>query len=93
MGIELVTGALILVSVFVPAALCVVMPLTVCAAFWALLDRTPLNLLLALAALALNAWLMFAYLDYYKGVLQRHALSIGELPQASAVGEPMGAHR
>jgi len=91
MGIELVTGALILVGVFAPAALCVVMPLTVCAAFWALLDHTPLNLLLGLAALALNAWLMLAYLDYYKGVLERHALAIGEEPNASAAGEAVGA--
>jgi uncharacterized membrane protein YphA (DoxX/SURF4 family) len=68
MGIELVTGALILIGVFVPAALCVVMPLSVCAAFWALLDHTPLNLLLGLLALVLNAWLMLAYLDSYKGV-------------------------
>jgi uncharacterized membrane protein YhaH (DUF805 family)/uncharacterized membrane protein YphA (DoxX/SURF4 family) len=78
MGIELVTGALILVGVFVPAALCVVMPLTVCAAFWALLDHQPLNLLLGLGALALNALLMFAYIDYYKGVLARQALAVGE---------------
>jgi uncharacterized membrane protein YhaH (DUF805 family)/uncharacterized membrane protein YphA (DoxX/SURF4 family) len=78
MGIELVTGALILVGVFVPAALCVVMPLTVCAAFWALLDHQPVNLLLGLGALALNGLLMLAYLDYYNGVLQRHALAVGE---------------
>ncbi len=78
MGIELVTGALILIGVFVPAALCVVMPLSVCAGFWALLDHQPLNLLLGLAAIALNGLLMLAYLDYYRGVLQRHALAIGE---------------
>jgi uncharacterized membrane protein YphA (DoxX/SURF4 family) len=78
MGIELVTGALILIGVFVPAALCVVMPLSVCAAFWALLDHQPLNLLLGLAAIALNGLLMLAYLDYYKGTLQRHALAVGE---------------
>ena len=41
MGIQLVTGALILIGVFVPAALCVVMPISVCAAFWALLDHRP----------------------------------------------------
>jgi len=78
LGIELVTGALILVGVFVPAALCVVMPLSVCAAFWALLDHQPLNLLLGLGALALNGLLMLAYIEYYKGVLQRHALAVGE---------------
>ncbi|HUO67337.1 MAG TPA: hypothetical protein VMV37_07365 [Gammaproteobacteria bacterium] len=93
MGIELVTGALILVGVFVPAALCVVMPLCVCAAFWALLDHTPLNLLLGLGVLALNAWLMLAYLDYYKGVLERHALAVGEEPQAPATGAALGTLR
>jgi len=93
MGIELVTGALILVGVFVPAALCVVMPLTVCAAFWALLDHTPLNLLLGLVALALNAWLMLVYIGYYNGVLQRHSLAIGEKPDGLAVGEPLGIPR
>jgi uncharacterized membrane protein YphA (DoxX/SURF4 family) len=90
LGIELVTGALILIGVFVPAALCVVMPLSVCAAFWALLDHSPVNLLLGLGALVLNAFLMLAYLDYYKGVLQRRALAIGEasdaLPTPAAVG-------
>lgn len=78
MGIELVTGALILIGVFVPAALCVVMPLSVCAAFWALLDHQPHSLLFGLVALALNGLLMLAYIDYYKGVLQRQALAIGE---------------
>jgi len=78
MGIELVTGALILVGVFVPAALCVVMPISVCAAFWALLDHQPLALFLGLAAIALNGLLMLAYLGYYQGVLQRHALAVGE---------------
>jgi uncharacterized membrane protein YphA (DoxX/SURF4 family) len=77
-GIELVTGALILIGVFVPAALCVVMPLSVCAAFWALLDHQPVSLILGLGAVALNGLLMLAYIDYYKGVLQRHALAFGE---------------
>jgi uncharacterized membrane protein YhaH (DUF805 family) len=80
MGIELVAGALILVGVFVPAALCVVMPLSVCAAFWALLDHQPLSLVLGLGAIALNGLLMLAYIGYYKGILQRHALAIGEQP-------------
>jgi uncharacterized membrane protein YphA (DoxX/SURF4 family) len=78
-AIELVTGALVLIGVLVPLALCVVMPLSVCAAFWALLDHQPLNLILGLAAIALNGLLMLAYIDYYKGVLQqRHALAVGE---------------
>jgi hypothetical protein len=74
----MVTGALILVGVFVPLALCVVMPLSVCAAFWGVLDHQPLTLLLGLAALALNGLLMLAYIDDYKGVLQRQALAVGE---------------
>jgi uncharacterized membrane protein YphA (DoxX/SURF4 family) len=79
MGIELVTGALILIGVFVPLALCVVMPLTVCAAFWAVIVEHGIGVsLLALAALALNGLLMLAYIDYYRGVLQRRALAVGE---------------
>jgi hypothetical protein len=79
MGIELVAGALILIGIFVPLALCLVMPLTVCAAFWAVIVEHGLGVsLLALAALALNGLLMLAYIDYYRGVLQRRALAVGE---------------
>jgi uncharacterized membrane protein YphA (DoxX/SURF4 family) len=78
MAIELVTGALILIGVFAPAALCVVMPISVCAAFWAILDHRPSGLALGLGAVALNGLLMLAYIGYYKGVLQRHALALGE---------------
>jgi len=78
-AIQLVTGALILVGVFVPVALCVVMPISVCVAFWAvILDHQPLTAFLGLAVIALNGLLMLAYIDYYKGVLQRHALAVGE---------------
>jgi uncharacterized membrane protein YphA (DoxX/SURF4 family) len=78
-AIQLLTGALILAGIFVPLALCVVMPITVCVAFWALiLEHQPLAAFLGLAALALNGLLMLAYIDYYKGVLQRHALAVGE---------------
>jgi uncharacterized membrane protein YphA (DoxX/SURF4 family) len=79
MAIELGTGALILIGVFVPAALCVVMPISVCAAFWAILEHRPLALGLGLAAVALNGLLMLAFIDYYKGVLQRRALAVGEV--------------
>ena len=79
-AIQLVTGALILAGVFVPVALCVVMPISVCAAFWAvILDHQPLGSILGLAAIALNGLLMLAYIDYYKGVLQRRALAVGEV--------------
>ena len=78
-GIQLVAGALILAGVFTPFALCAVMPVSVGAAFWTvILEHQPLGALLGLAAVALNALLMVAYLDYYKGVLLRHSLSYGE---------------
>ena len=41
MLIELVAGALILLGFFVPAALCVVMAVSTCALFWAILDHQP----------------------------------------------------
>lgn len=79
MTIELVTGALILAGVFVPVALCVVMPVTTCALYWSLiLDHQALGALLALVALALNGGLMLAYLDYYRDTLRRHAPTLGE---------------
>jgi uncharacterized membrane protein YphA (DoxX/SURF4 family) len=78
MLIELVAGALILVGVFVPAALCVVMAVSTCGLFWAILDHQPLSLALGLAAFALNGVLMLAYLDYFKGALQRAPLTLGE---------------
>ena len=82
MAIELVTGALILAGFFVPLALCVVMPVSTCALYWAvILDHQPLGAVLALAAFALNGLLMLAYIDYYKGYggpLQRRTLALGE---------------
>jgi uncharacterized membrane protein YhaH (DUF805 family)/uncharacterized membrane protein YphA (DoxX/SURF4 family) len=78
MLIELVAGALILVGYFVPAALCVVMAVSTCALFWAFLDHQPLTLALGVAAFALNGVLMLAYLDYYRGALERAPLTLGE---------------
>jgi uncharacterized membrane protein YhaH (DUF805 family)/uncharacterized membrane protein YphA (DoxX/SURF4 family) len=78
MLIELVTGALILTGFFVPAALCVVMPVSTCALFWSILDHQPLSLPFGLAGFALNGLLMLAYLGYYQGALQRTALTLGE---------------
>jgi hypothetical protein len=78
-GIQLVAGALILTGIFLPFALCAAMPVSVGAAFWTVvLEHQPLGAALGLLAVALNALLMFAYLDYYRGVLQRHSLSYGE---------------
>jgi uncharacterized membrane protein YhaH (DUF805 family)/uncharacterized membrane protein YphA (DoxX/SURF4 family) len=82
MLIQLVTGALLLTGLFAPAALCVLMPTSTCALYWALLEHQPLPLLLALLAFALNGLLMLAYLGYYQGALQRSALSLGESGQA-----------
>jgi len=80
MAIQLVTGALILTGLFVPVALCVVMPISTCALFWALiLDHQPLGAALAVAAFALNGLLMLASVEYYRGALQQHALMVGEL--------------
>jgi uncharacterized membrane protein YhaH (DUF805 family) len=79
MTIQLVTGALILTGFFVPIALCVVMPVSTCALFWAVvLDHQPLGALLAVVAFALNGLLMLAYLGYYRGALQRQAITYSE---------------
>src|SRR4029077_9793906 len=78
MLIELVTGARILTGFFVPAALCVVMPISTCALYWSILDHQPLGLLFGLAAFRLNGLLMLAFLEYYQGALQRTALTLGE---------------
>jgi uncharacterized membrane protein YhaH (DUF805 family)/uncharacterized membrane protein YphA (DoxX/SURF4 family) len=78
MLIELVAGALILLGYFVPAALCVVMAVSTCALFWAILDHQALSLTLGFVAFALNGLLMLAYLPSYKGALQRAPLTLGE---------------
>lgn len=79
MTIELVAGALILTGFFVPVALCVLAPVLTCAVYWTVvLEHQPLGALLALAALALNGLLMLAHIDYYKAMLQRSALALGE---------------
>jgi len=79
MTLQLLAGALILTGLLVPAALCVLMPISTCALFWAvILDHQPLYMALALAAFALNGLLMLAYLRYYQGTLQRHTLALGE---------------
>jgi uncharacterized membrane protein YhaH (DUF805 family)/uncharacterized membrane protein YphA (DoxX/SURF4 family) len=79
MAMQVVLGALILAGVFVPAALALLMAISTCAVFWAvLLEHSALHGLLALVAFALNGLLMLAYLPYYKGVLARHALAVAE---------------
>jgi uncharacterized membrane protein YphA (DoxX/SURF4 family) len=79
MVIETITGAMILIGVMVPVALCVVMPVSVCGAYWAvILEREPVGAALALLAVGLNALLCLAYIDYYKGMLVRSAPMLGE---------------
>lgn len=86
MAIQLVAGALILAGVLVPVALCVVMPVSTCAVYWSvILDHQTLGGVLALVALALNGFLMLAYIEYFRGALQRHALMAGELPGDHAI--------
>ncbi len=78
-AIQLIGGALVLAGVFTPFALCALMPVSTCAAYWAVvLEHEPVGALLALVAFALNGLLMLAYVDYYKGVLARYAPTLGE---------------
>lgn len=79
MVIQSVAGVLLLAGLFVPAALCVLMPVSTCALYWSLvLEHRPLVALLALLVFALNGLLMLACLDRYRGVLERHATTLGE---------------
>src|SRR6185312_13711850 len=49
MAVQLVTGALILTGVFVPVALCVVMPISTCALYWSvILDHQALGAVFAI---------------------------------------------
>ena len=94
MTIQLVAGALILSGLFVPLALCVLMPISTCALYWSvILDHQPLGTVLALAAFALNGLLMLAYLDYYRDALTRRAPALGEsghVPFDSVFANPNG---
>lgn len=93
MAVQLVTGALILAGLFVPLALCVVMPISVCAVYWSvILEHRPLGAGLALLALALNGLLMLAYLDYYRGTLERYAPTLGEGQQGGMSYEALFAN-
>lgn len=93
MVIELVAGALILAGFFVPVALCVLMPVSTCALYWAvILDHQPLGAVLALAAFALNGLLMQANLEYYGGALQRYALTLGEAAGGRSVFDSLFAN-
>lgn len=93
MGIQAAAGAFILAGVFVPAALCVQMPISVCTAYWAvILEHDPVWGGLALAAVALGGLLMLAHLDSYGGVLERHPLALGETSGNAANYEDLFAN-
>jgi uncharacterized membrane protein YhaH (DUF805 family) len=84
MLIQLVGGALIILGVFVPAALAVMMPVSTCALYWSVvLDQDPQLWLVALTAFALNGLLMLAHLPFYRGALEKHALTLGESREES----------
>jgi uncharacterized membrane protein YphA (DoxX/SURF4 family)/uncharacterized membrane protein YhaH (DUF805 family) len=77
--VQLVAGALLLAGILVPLALVAQLCIGTCALFWALiLEHSPLGALLTLVAFALNGLLMVAYLPYYRELLQRRTLAIGE---------------
>ncbi|MFM1887185.1 MAG: hypothetical protein RL026_2342 [Pseudomonadota bacterium] len=79
MALQGVAGLLLLTGIWIPAALCVVMPVSTCTLYWALfLDRSPGTAALAVVVFALNGLLMLAWLDHYRGALQRHAPACGE---------------
>ena len=97
MIIQMVAGAFILTGLFVPVALCVVMPVSVCAAYWSvILERDPAGAALAAACVGLNGLLMLAYIDYYKDMLrERGSLAFGETEvgaktYASVFADPTG---
>jgi hypothetical protein len=79
MLIQMVGGALLMLGVFVPAALALMMPVTTCALYWSVvLDGDPMLAILAIAAFAVNGLLMLGHLRFYRGALEKHALTLGE---------------
>ena len=80
MVIQLVCGIVVLSGFYVPVALCVAMPISVCAAYWSvILERDPVGAALGASLAGLNGLLLLAYFDYYKDMLrERGALTFGE---------------
>lgn len=79
MAIQLAAGLLVLLGLFMPLALAVVLPVNLCALYWALvLERDPLWALLAAVALCLGGLLMLAHMHCYRAMLARRPLAIGE---------------
>lgn len=79
--VQLIAGVLLLANLLVPLALCAQMMITSNALFWAvILEKSPLGTVAALVVFALNGLLMLAYLPYYKAILPRYSLALGENP-------------
>jgi hypothetical protein len=79
MLIQMVGGGLLILGVFVPAALAVMMPVSTCALYWSVvLDGDPMLASLAIVAFVANGLLMLAHLRFYGGALEKHALTLGE---------------
>jgi uncharacterized membrane protein YphA (DoxX/SURF4 family) len=77
--VQMVAAVFLLAGLMVPLALTAQMCITTCALFWALfLEHSPIGATLTLLTFALNGLLMIAYLPYYKEILQRHSVAIGE---------------
>ena len=81
MSIYLVAGLLLIVNRGVPFALAALVPVNINGTLISLLvERDALLSLCALVLLAVNGLLMFAYLQYYRGVLSPGQLADGEGP-------------
>lgn len=81
LAVQLAAGVLLLAGFLVPLALTAQLCITTCAVFWAVfLEQSPVGALLTLLTFALNGLLMLAYLPYYRSILQRHTVAVGEEP-------------
>lgn len=79
LAVQLVAGVLLLAGFLVPLALTAQLCITTCAVFWAVfLEQSPVGALVTLAAFAVNGLLMLAYLPYYRPILERHTVAVGE---------------
>jgi uncharacterized membrane protein YphA (DoxX/SURF4 family) len=79
MGLQVLAGLALLAGRFVPLALAAVMPVLVCALFWAVvLEGEPGWMALTALLVLLAALLMFAHLPAYAGMLQPRPLASGE---------------
>jgi hypothetical protein len=60
------------------------MPVSTCMLYWSLvLDRDPLPGTIAVVTFGVHGLLMLAHLPYYRGALEKHALTLGETRDAS----------